>query len=307
VDFNVSQDASRVTRIVSMSTFEKNKVKIKDYSTFVEVVDSVDGGRPLEWRRRLRKVSIDVDNFSVGARHWINECDMVKGIYARNRSYEEILPVVKAKLKSQLRISCKVPFSSIRDRFYSTLPCGEEGDVFDIVKTEGVLDLDLVESEGATDQWNVFDIGAFQGYLMIDKEQEFCYLEVSMSSVAINSLLEEIRAGRVEKISLDLMIDSFEFELDEALRDWHHAKDLLIHGLNVPAGIESFSIVPRLADSSLNQVQLRPRENASLISEGDGELGREKNSNLAIDAAQFKSIKIVLWGIFFVLFMLLFK
>ena len=115
----------------------------------------------------------------------------------------------------------------------------------------------------------------------------------------------------MDKVIFNIVISSFSYEVDDALRDWYHPRDLLIHGFSTPAALETMVVrrkgsVPLLlskAPSSTADDEINEDDLSSSSTHTNGFLVKD----LVIDTSALKSIKLALWALVGILFLNLLK
>ena len=284
------------------------KIKFKDYHTFTETEVSSDGSRPLEWRRSLKSIRIEANSFVVDQIHWVNECDTLTGIIriddASRDNDASIKETIKSDVKQKLSITSKVSFDSIKDSIYLTVVDDEDEKIFSLLEADGEIILTLSEGSDKTESWGVFSGGAYYGSTYIDRDTGNLYIYATVDTLIIENLVKEVREERIDKIILDIVLDTFSFEVDDALSDFHHKRDLFIHGFSTPAAVQSLLIRGKSFSST---PQLAP---VSQPDDGDSQAHLSVKpvlSSFVVDTSQLKHIKNALWLISFLLFLIFVK
>lgn len=293
----------------------EQKLHLKDSYTLVEAEPPEDRSRPLEWRRSLNYLRFEATSFTIDSTHWINESDMVSDIFRESEDKaKEVIPLVKSSLKAKISVSSKISFENIRDSFYKTSEQNKDEKIYTISRNtrSSNLILNLSEGEPKDEDWGIFKSGAFYGSAgFYDDESCDLTLDITASKEALHDLLKIISSNSLDKVIFNVVISSFSYEVDDALRDWYHPRDLLIHGFSTPAALETM-VVRRRSNAPL----MISSASLSSVADGDSEddLGNVPNhsggflvKDLVIDTSSFKSIKFALWALVGILFLNLLK
>ena len=290
--------------------FGGEKVKYRDYQTFTEAEVPSDRNKPLEWRRSLNSIRIEASSFLVDQTHWVNKCDTINGII-RRESFDtsensSIVETVKAEVNERRNINFETNFDSIRDSIYKTKSFDESAKGYDLEKISGKIIVSLSNDEPIIESWGLFSAGSYCGSSYIDEAGDNLHIDISLDKNSFNNLFDNIRENRVEKIILDVVIDSFSFEVDDALRDFHHSRNLFIHGFSAPSALQSLVIRGK---SSTNSLPFLP----STTNDSDNKLATYflENSNkidsIIVIFPILKHIRNALWLIAFLIFLLALK
>lgn len=293
----------------------KEKLRLKNTYTLVEAEPPEDRSRPLEWRRSLNDLRFEATSFSIDLTHWINESDMVLDIFKDSEDKEkEVIPLVKSALKTKISVSTKISFEGVRDSLYKTLEQSSDEEIYTISSSTRAsnLILNLSEVEPIDKDWGIFKSGAFYGNAgFYDDDSLDLTLNITASKEALQDLVKLISSNNLEKVIFNVVISSFSYEVDDAMRDWYHPRDLLIHGSSTPAAL-------------VTMVIRRKSNSPSVISNVSSPSGDEEDhaddlektnihnsgflvKDIVFDTSALKSIKIALWALVGILFLNLLK
>jgi hypothetical protein len=286
------------------------KIKFKDYHTFTEVDISSENTRLLEWRRSLNNINIEVNSFVVEQTHWVNSCDTLSGIIRRSEfdtsEYSNVVETIKSEIKEKISVNCVVDIDSIRDKFYRTVVIDRDEKIYSIVKSNGNIILNISEGIPKNEKWGLFSAGAYYGTSFIDEDSGNLYINVSVDKLTMHNLINEIRHERVDVLSVEVVIDSFSSELDDALRDFHNSRDLLIHDFSTPSAIQSLVIKGKsISRSSATFATPKNESSEDFIDDSRNKILDLRPFNTYLN--YFKHIKNALWLISFFLFLLVIK
>lgn len=285
----------------------KTRVKFKNRNIFVEAEPPKDRSRPLEWRRSPNVIDVDVNRFVIKEHHTVSELDIRSVILLRtglrpaddNSDPEQEVEFLKPKTGLRTVISSKISLEDLRDSLYRTIEEDSDEKIYSFSRARGTLELTISDDDPLDEAGAIFAAGTHNGHAWIDDEEEDegkLNIHASVGKKVFQQLVSEIKSGRVAKIQLRIAIDSFSYEVDDALREWYHPRDLAIHGTMAHAAVESFSIVskeyaqapamilPSEPDEESEEIEPQPQFEQPLV-------------NNAIDTKYLKSIKTALWVI----------
>ena len=298
--------------------FSADNLRVKDLHTLVEAAPPADRSRPLEWRRRLNRFRFEASSFSVDSTHWVNESDYVTGdAWKNDQDRNEFPPVIKAAIKKKISVSTSISFDDIEDRFYQTSVVDEEQKLVTVSEEMRAkkLVVTLSEDEPQGENFHSFKAGSYYGNAMFVAEDQELLLEITANKDVLLDLITAISSGQLEKVIFNVSISSFSYEVDDALREWYHSRDLLIHGFSTPAALQAIVIRRRnksISTESANLIDLQSRESERGLADKTGLLSSSENvqnmtTNIAINASMFKKIQFALWTIAAVLFLIFLK
>jgi len=288
--------------------------QVKDHHTLIELGAEGGKSRPLAWRRSLNYLSFEASAFTIDVTHWINESDRLSRIKVDSDAASDVVvPLVKSSLRSKISVSTRVDLEKTRDKLYRTVEANGDDKRCSVAR-EGLakkLILSLSEGEVKSEDWGVFKAGAFYGCAGFYDDGSDLTLEVTASKDAILDLVQVISSGHLDRVIFNVVISSFSSEVDDALRDWHHSRDLIVHGFSTPAALESMVVRRkevgfRVDDEAVLSVDSQANVRSNLSIDGSQNVGFLVK-DLVFDAAPLKSIKVALWAVVVVLFLSVLK
>ena len=273
----------------------KDRVKFKSRKVFVEADPPADRNRPLEWRRSINTIDVNANRLVIKEHHSVTEHDYDFDSGEADSELEKVL--IKPKIGLRRVVSSIVPLSDIRDSVYRTIEVDKDEKIYSFLKSDEYLELTLTDDEPLNKDARIFAAGTQNGYAWIDEDEEHLSVNVSVGKDVLSQLISEIKSGRVAQVQFRIALDSFSFEVDDALREWYHPRDLVIDGRMAHAALESFSIVSK-------EYAHKPLPMSVPESEGRTDEGNVQHQsqlpqiNHVVDLTYLKSIKTVLWFIF---------
>lgn len=288
----------------------EEKLLLKDSYTLVEAEPPEDRSRPLEWRRSLNYFRFEATSFTIDSTHWVNESDMVSDIFRESDEKErEVVPLVKSAIRQKISVSTKISFDGIRDSIYKTSEKNKDEKIYSISRQTRAsnLILNLSEGEPKSEDWGVFKSGSYYGSAgFYDDDNCDLTLDITASKEALQDLIKIISSNSLDKVIFNIVISSFSYEVDDALRDWYHPRDLLIHGFSTQAALETM-VVRRKSSGSLgvSNVASSPIDdgNEDDLSKNSSHINGFLVKDVIVDTSALKSIKFALWALVGVLFL----
>lgn len=269
----------------------KDRVKFKSRKVYIEADPPADRNRPLEWRRSINIIDVNASRFTIKEHHSVTEHEYDFDFGEQDDEPEKVL--IKPKVGLRRVVSAKVDLSDIRDSVYRMIEEDKDEKIFSFMKSKEYLELILTDDEPVKKDVKIFAEGAQNGHVWIDEDEEHLTINVSVGKDVLSHLITEIKSGRVAEIQFRVALDSFSFEVDDALRDWYHPRDIVIDGRMSYAALESFSVLSKEYAQQPSMVQ--PADSG----------GKEERQptffspqiNNIIDPGYLKPIKTALWFI----------
>ena len=291
---------STLTFMISAQT----RVKFKTRNIFVEAEPPADRSRPLEWRRSPNVIDVDANRFVIKEHHTVSELDIASVIRLRTGLHpaddtsdpEEEKEFLKPKSGLRNVISSKIPLEDLRDSIYRTVEEDSAEKVYSFSRARGHLELTINDDDPLEEAGAIFAAGTHNGHTWIDEEEQKLNIYVSAGKKVFQQLVSEIKSGRVASIQFRIAIDSFSYEVDDALREWYHPRDLFIDGTMAHTALESFSVVSREYAQQPIAMTFSKSDDISEEMEPQVQLLQPQINNI-IDTAYLKSIRTALWVI----------
>jgi hypothetical protein len=269
----------------------KDRVKFKSRKVYVEAAPSADRSRPLEWRRSINIVDVNASRFTIKEHHSVTEHEYDFDFGEKDDEPEKVL--IKPKVGLRRVLTTKVDLHDIRDSVYRMIEEDKDEKIFSFLKSKGHLELTLTDDEPVKKDVRIFAEGAQNGHVWIDEDEEHLTINVSVGKDVLSHLIAEIKAGRVAEIQFRVALDSFTYEVDDALREWYHPRDIVIDGRMSYAALESFSVV---SSEYAQQTSMIQSVDSSKKDEEQTTFFSPQIINF-IDPSYLKPIKTALWVI----------
>jgi hypothetical protein len=288
------------------------RLRLKDENTFVEAEPPEGRSRPLEWRRSLNALNFDAFDFVIDSVH--NENRSVYLVGPPNKMGGEfICPIEDGERSYRITVFTKVSFDTIRDQFYKILPIAEEEGVFIASRDDRAqfVTLNLKEGSPSAEDWDFFKSGSYHGSAGFWDGDGNLNIDILASKESLVDLIEVISSKEFEKVTFNILVSSFSYEVDDGLRDWYHPRDLLINKVVSAAALESFTIRRKKNSPNLRvegrEIHIEDKSGKDSVLKDMNIDSDLKSNEVFVDGASLKSIKVALWVIVLALFLLLFK
>lgn len=298
---------------------EEEKLKFIDLHTLVEVEspedETVNRGRPLEWRRSFNNINFEASTFSLDSMHFVNESSHLGGIlWSEGQDRNEFFPDIQCAMKNKISVKATVSFESIQDAFYQTVEFDKVGRIF-ILRPDSVaktLTLELSEGDPEIKDRRCYKAGSYSGHAWFEDEDQSLYLAVTANKEVLIDLVNAIVSDTLDKVMFNVAISSFSFEVDDFALEPYSRRDLVLHGSSTPAALES--VVIRKKRPAAFRSPSSSTESGGQGFSRDTEVSSFKITNLVgpvsdpIDGTvSLKSIKLALWALVVILFFILLK
>jgi hypothetical protein len=289
--------------------FSNETLRFINDNTFREAEPPKDRSRPLEWRRSFNTINLEARDPLVEYVYSINEVDHFARITrADGLSAEQDESIVAGAAKRRLRVTVRVAQEELRDSILCTTEKEKGTGLFELRRTKDDLIVSIKEADPG-EQHGPFAKGAYPGLLYktnFEPGQDGLSIEVGIAQEHLREIVTTINEKHVSTLHISLSLLSFSDEVDDALREWHHARELFVHGGTAPAALLSLRLAsavptpqPTLDAEAAAQSNAKPEPAASAL---------VVQSPFAPDySALIKGIRNGLWVVVGILLLHLFK
>ncbi len=200
--------------------------KISD-SIFYEVEPDNDRERALEWRRSFNFINIplsEVQLFSVFNGHNSNFD------FDENKD-EEKYPshLIKPNFENEIGLKSKINFEEFKDSLYVlSKKDEEERQTLEHVQGETFV---TIKSGEPTEESNRFPKGIYHGScfrLNFEPGEDDLHITLTLPEGQINEIKSELDKNSNLNVSVGIELLSFTFEVDDALQEPYHSRDIFI-------------------------------------------------------------------------------
>ena len=276
-------------------------IRFLNEATFQEASPPTDRTKPLEWRRSFNIVNFELKNPTVDSIYSVNEVNFLAGF---QKVSDDEAPAVTGAEVRRLRINATVPQSDLRDSIFYTKEREKDSGVYELARTKDDFRIILVESPPSV-RHGPFSSGAYAGLALhanTEPGEDCIYIEVGVPTQYLEEVVKALKQDKPLELHISVALQSFSFEVDDALREWYHPRELFIHGSAAPAALTTIRT-------------LRTQQAAAGRPEPENDV--PKNEALAftpspalapaLDLRPFLGIKTALWAIATLLLLHLFK
>ena len=272
-------------------------------NTFQEATPPADRSRPLEWRRSFNTVAFETVAQSVEYLYTVNEVDQFAEFDQHPDQGSQ--PVVNTAAKRRIRINFSISQDKLRDSIFFTDETEKGSGVYQLRPTMGDIQISLSEVE-PTEQHGPYGPGTYPGLAFntnFEALNNSLCIEVGAPTSQLEEITAELKDGYSSVLQVVIGMQSFSYEVDDALRDWHHPRDLFVHGSAAPAVLLSV------------RLKFHRPEVPAVAEAPDGEEVADSTFKEPLPAppllpdysSNLKSIKTALWVVAFLLLLRLLK
>lgn len=270
-------------------------------AVFQEASPPADRSRPLEWRRSFNTVNFELKRLNVDYVYSVNEVNHIIGLHPETTNESA---AVTAAPQRRLRISAKVPQEDVRDSLFYTIETKKGSGLYELVRTKDDLHLTVVEAQ-PTEARGPFAAGAYAGlafHANSEPGEDCLYIEVGIPSQQLEELIKLLNGDETLELHLSIGLQSFSYEVDDALREWYHPRDLFIHGGASPAALQTLRMVrPKAEDTPFADTE------AVEVASEPKILPQKEPQSPALNPQLLLGVKRALWAIAVLVFLHLFK
>lgn len=277
------------------------KLRFRNAHTF-EDESSGKRDRPLEWRRSFNTVSYIGKSPSIECLYSVNEIEYFDEPQDVGKSHDldkQSIVVTPNSIRS-LRVGFTIPQDDLRDAIYCADKTESGSDLYTLSRPRGDVRIFLTDKP-PSDGRGPFGAGAYTGLAFrtdYESDENYLCVDVSVPTTHLEEIASELQKNPLLELHVEIAIQSFSYEVDDALREWYHHRDLFIHGNAAPAAVVSV----RTANPA-------PQVSEEPVKDDDGPLDVAEapldyrsdipNPQLPanVEANQLSGIKVALWAI----------
>ncbi len=205
---------------------DRKLLKVSD-GVFQEVGPPEDRSRPLEWRRNINHINLPLKNIKIVTGCNVHETD----IDWEDEKSEKPLKLVKADISEQLAIRGIVDDNQMRDHIYFAVEDEGKENIFSVEDASGDTNISI-KVGSPTDETNTMPKGLYRGSafrMNFKPGEDEIYFELTIPRDQLLSLISALRADSNSSIEICTSLLSFTYEVDDALREHYHPRDLIIN------------------------------------------------------------------------------
>lgn len=210
--------------------FQAEKLKKISSSIFQQLEAPKEDSSPLEWRRTFNTVTLplrDVKIITILGTH-----DLAWDINGDHN--EDPSKLIKPDLSTQTVITAFVDEELMRDRLYCAAPCEheEQKDIFVVERPRGDIKV-ILKSSALRDKGDLFPDGVYPGScfrMNYEPGEDYISFEMTIPVEQMMAVIDSLRGDQALRLSVDVHLLSFSYEVDDFLREYYHPRDLFIDG-----------------------------------------------------------------------------
>ena len=203
--------------------------KISD-GIFQEAEPPEDRSRPLEWRRSFNFIDLPLKNVKIVTSCSVHDTDFDW----EEEKTDEPLKLVKADVSDQIAITGIVDEEQMRDSLYFAVENKDENDLFSIERASGNINVSIKvgtpSEENERTNSGIYRGTAFR--MNFDPGEDDIYFELTAPKEHLLSLISALRADPNSIVEVGAHLLSFTFEVDDALREHYHSRDIILKDSN---------------------------------------------------------------------------
>lgn len=210
--------------------FRDEKLRKVSSLIFQKLEASKEGSRPLEWRRAFNTVKLPLRDVKIITSLGTHDLDW--DIHGDHR--EDPTKLIKPDLSTQTLITAFVDEELMRDRLYCATPCEheEQKDIFVVERPKGDTKV-ILKSSALRDKGDLFPDGVYPGScfrMNYEPGEDYISFEMTIPVEQMMAVIDSLRGDQALRLSLDVHLLSFSYEVDDFLREFSHRRDLFIDG-----------------------------------------------------------------------------
>jgi hypothetical protein len=226
---------------------ENEKVRFRSDDIFEEAAPPEDRSRPLEWRRSFNSLAVTATRPIVSYAYGVNDRNF---IWEKPAAGEPIPPSISPKTQRRVQIVMLFDKDDCKDKVLKAVETEKKSGIYELEAYQARTKLVLVGQE-PSEANDVYADGAYRGYACFDDmadEKEHLYVELSCPPAFVDELASELKRDPSLNLRVYFSLQSFTFEVDDALREWYHPQEMFIKGMVPAALIHVATVAPEEAE-----------------------------------------------------------
>ena len=222
-----------------------DNLRFIDENTFQEAEPPEDRSRPLEWKRSFNTVGFKVSSPKVEYVYTVNDVDHFADI--QRGQAQESNPIVTASARRRVRVTFELQQDKLRDSILYTKETEKKSGLYQLVRTKEPFQISLTDA-APTEPRGPYAQGAYPGLAFktdFEPGEDALCIEVGAPSDQLEEIANAINNGQANAMHVAVGVQSFSYEVDDALGEWYHPRDLFIHGSAAQAVLLSVRLIRR--------------------------------------------------------------
>lgn len=276
-----------------------DKLRLRNSYTFEDESSFGKRDRPLEWRRSFNTVTYIAKSPNVECLYSVNEIDYLEEPKDTEDSDGKII-VVTPQINRNLVIGAQVSQDEVRDTIYCTEETERNSGLYALSRPRGDVRIVLTDKP-PTEARGPFGAGAYAGLVFradFEPDEDYLCIDASIPSSHLHEIAFELKQNPQLELHVIVAIQSFSYEVDDALCEWYHRRDFFIHGNAAPAAIVSVRTkqpTPKITSEALDEDDRLPDAEDVPFEDDPNTQVSSIPSTIQID--QLSGIKVALWAI----------
>jgi hypothetical protein len=227
--------------------------KISD-AVYQEAFPPEDRHRPLEWRRSFNFVCLPLKTIKIVTNYNVQYSD-----WDLNKEHTDSpWQLIKPDIRTNRSIYSLVNEEEMRDTIYCAVTEGKEEGTTRLERSSDHMNVTLIAGQPTPEGNPHFPSGIYGGTCFrsnVRAGEDYLCFEMYLPENQLNDIIECLNQDPNAKLVVGVNLLSFSSEVDDALREWHHPRDLFIEDSSAAPlkWVNTSSIVGARLDSSDEQ------------------------------------------------------
>jgi hypothetical protein len=197
-----------------------------------------DRHQPLEWRRNFNIVCLPLINIKIVSTFNVHDTDW----NPCNKGTDSPWQLINPEINTTRSISAFIDDEKMRDTIFCAVVDEKEKGIIRLERPQGSTKV-ILRTGKPTEGSEKFPGGIYPGScfrMNFEPGEDYLFFEMSLPENQMNDIMECLSRDPNVQIEVDVNFLSFSFEVDDALREWYHPRDLFIED-KAPAPVRSVS------------------------------------------------------------------
>lgn len=208
--------------------FHNEKLKKVSDTIFQEAEPPKDRSRPLEWRRSLTHLGLDLTNVQVWDVCKIHETDI---FFSLDDERDNAKSMATAQTSYSQIIKADVDQEKLRDTLLFAVPEEKNSEIYKLERPKGNIRLTIKAGDKHSyKNCNLTDV--YPGSIGRDNfepSDDGIWIEVRMPQEELDKIITVLTNNPKSQLKADIDVLAFTYEVDDALREWYHPRDMFIN------------------------------------------------------------------------------
>jgi hypothetical protein len=195
-------------------------------TVYQEASPSADRSKPLEWRKSFNFVSLPLKCIKVTSNFNVHAHDCSLDDAHSSAPWK----LIKPEIGTRIGIAAYVDEEKARDKLYCVTEANQEGGVMTLTQPPGGVRVTLRGGKPMEGNESV-RAGIHRGLCFranYEPGEDYLCLELEMPETQILEIVNGLHRDQNSEVEVEISLLSFSYEVDDALREWYHPRDLFI-------------------------------------------------------------------------------